>query len=69
MQTWQLKLVDQNNQLLSIELAVARYVLASVGLMLFGLGFLWAIFDSKSLFLHDRLLKTHIIYVPRNKAL
>ncbi len=69
MQTWQLKLVDQHNQLLSIELAIARYVLASVSLMLCGLGFLWAIFDSKSLFLHDRLLKTHIIYVPRNKAL
>ena len=61
MQTWKLKLVTQNSGLLSLKLAIARYVLASMGLMLFGLGFLWAIVDRDRLFLHDRLLKTQII--------
>ena len=69
MQTWQLKLVSNNGQLLSVNVAIARYMLACVSLMLFGLGFLWAIIDRDRLFLHDRLLKTHIIYVPRNRAL
>lgn len=69
MQTWQLKLVSQDGQLLSIKVAIARYVLACASLILFGLGFLWVIFDRDRLFLHDRLLKTHIIYVPRNTAL
>lgn len=61
MQTWKLKLVTQNSGLLPFNLAIARYVLASMGLMLFGLGFLWAIVDRDRLFLHDRLLKTHIL--------
>lgn len=61
MQTWKLKLVTQNSGLLSYNLAIARYVLASMSLMLFGLGFLWAIVDHDRLFLHDRLLKTKII--------
>jgi len=68
MQTWQLKLVGKHAQLLTVNVAIARYVLACVGLMLFGIGFLWAIVDRDRLFLHDRLLKTQIIYVPRNTA-
>jgi uncharacterized RDD family membrane protein YckC len=61
MQTWKLKVVDQNLQLLGIKAAVARYALACVSLMFFGLGFLWAIVDRDRLFLHDRLLKSRII--------
>ena len=68
MQTWQLKVVNEDYQLLTWNKATARYMLASVSLMLFGLGFLWAIVDRGHLFLHDRLLNTYIIYVPRNAA-
>ena len=68
MQTWQLKLFNQEAQLLSLKSAIFRYVLASLSLMVFGLGFLWAIVDRDRLFLHDRLLKNKIIYAPRKKA-
>ncbi len=68
MRTWQLKLVSQDNRMLTLNEAMARYVLACVSLILVGFGFLWAIFDRDHLFLHDRLLKTRIIYVPRNIA-
>ena len=68
MQTWQLKLFNQKAQLLSLKAAIFRYVLASLSLMVFGLGFLWAIVDRDRLFLHDRLLKNKIIYAPRKKA-
>ena len=68
MQTWQLKLLNQEAQLLSLKAAIFRYVLASLSLMVFGLGFLWAIVDRDRLFLHDRLLKNKIIYAPRKKA-
>jgi uncharacterized RDD family membrane protein YckC len=61
MQTWKLKVVDQQLQLLTIKTAVARYVLACISLMLLGLGFLWAIVDRDKLFLHDRLLRSRII--------
>jgi len=61
MQAWKLKLVSQNDQLLSMRTAIARYLLASMSLMLFGLGFVWIIVDRDRLYLHDRLLKTKII--------
>ena len=65
MQTWRLKLVNQNNQILSLDVAIARYVLAFISLMLFGFGFLWAIIDRDNLFLHDRLLKTKLMSTSR----
>lgn len=68
MQTWQLKLLNQDAQRLPLKAAIARYVLASLSLILFGLGFLWIIIDCDRLFLHDRLLKNRIIYAPRNAA-
>jgi uncharacterized RDD family membrane protein YckC len=68
MQTWQLKLVNQKAQLLSLKAAIIRYVLANFSLMVFGLGFLWVLVDRDRLFLHDRLLKNKIIYVLRKKA-
>jgi uncharacterized RDD family membrane protein YckC len=69
MQTWQLKVVNKESHLLSVNMAVARYLLACVSLLLLGFGFLWVIVDRDRLFLHDRLLNTHIIYAPRNAIL
>jgi uncharacterized RDD family membrane protein YckC len=66
MQTWKIKLVGNDGHLLSLKIAIARYLLASLGLLLIGLGFLWVLVDRDRLFLHDRLLKNKIIYVPRN---
>ena len=60
MHTWHLSLVRADHAPLSIQRAIARYVLASLSLMLFGLGFLWAIVDPDRRFLHDRLLHTKI---------
>jgi uncharacterized RDD family membrane protein YckC len=61
MQSWHLKMVSQSNASLSMQMALVRYVLASLSLVLFGLGFLWALVDKNRLFLHDRLLKCKII--------
>jgi len=61
MQAWQLKLVSQDGALLVLKGAVLRYVLATASLILFGVGFLWAVFDKDRLFLHDRLIKSKII--------
>jgi uncharacterized RDD family membrane protein YckC len=61
MQSWHLKVVSQHNALLSKRMALMRYVLASLSLVLFCLGFLWAVVDKDRLFLHDRLLKCKIV--------
>lgn len=65
MQAWQLKLVNQENQLLTLKFAIARYLLATLSLALCGLGFLWIVVDSNKLFLHDRLLKCKVVARPR----
>lgn len=61
MQAWKFRLIGDDSQLLSLKLAILRYVLATLSLTLCGLGFLWAIVDSQHLFLHDRLLKSRIV--------
>lgn len=61
MHTWHLTLLRSDDRPLSWQLAGARYVLASLSLLLFGLGFFWAMIDRERLFLHDRLLNTKIV--------
>ncbi|MES2012790.1 MAG: RDD family protein [Pseudomonadota bacterium] len=61
MQTWRFKLVNQESSLLSVKMAILRYILATLSLMLFGVGFLWAIVDANRLFLHDRILGSRIL--------
>lgn len=68
MQAWHLKLVTHDGSLLTPKMAIARYILATLGLMLVGIGYMWALVDRDALFLHDRILSNRIIYVPRNTS-
>lgn len=61
MQAWKIKLIGDDSQLLSLNIAILRYILATLSVVLCGLGFLLAIIDRQHLFLHDRLLKTRIV--------
>jgi len=61
MQAWKLKLTGDDGQLLSLNIAILRYVLATLSLLICGLGFLWVIVDRQHLFLHDRPLKSRIV--------
>ncbi|MGJ8618777.1 MAG: RDD family protein [Methylophilaceae bacterium] len=63
-QAWKIQILNDDNALLRPRKALIRYILATVSLILLGLGFLWAIIDKEHLFLHDRLIKTKIIKVP-----
>lgn len=64
MHTWRLKLVQATSAPLNLQTAAIRYVLATISLLLFGLGFFWALFDRDRCYLHDRLLNTSIISLP-----
>lgn len=57
-QAWKLQLVNADGSLLTTQQATLRYILASVFIVLFGVGLLWAFFDRDHLLLHDRLLGT-----------
>lgn len=64
-QTWKLKVVDAHGQLLSHQQAMRRYLLACLLLLPAGLTLWWALLDRDQQFLHDRLLGSRIIELPR----
>lgn len=63
MQTWKMRVVTIDGKKLNRRQAIIRYLLAVVGILFFGCGLLWAIFDKKHLYLHDRLAGTQIVKV------
>lgn len=61
MQTWKMRIVSADGGSLTKRQAITRYLLALVGILLFGTGIIWALFDRDRQFLHDRLAGTRII--------
>jgi len=67
-QTWRLKVVDAQGKLLPKQQAVIRYLVASVLLLPAGITLWWAMFDKEQQFLHDRLLGSRIVELPKATA-
>jgi len=65
MKTWRIRLVNADGGILTLRQAVLRFFLALLGLLLAGAGFWWALFDRDRQFLHDRIVGTRLIRVPR----
>jgi uncharacterized RDD family membrane protein YckC len=65
MKTWRLRVATRTGRALSWRQATARYVVAVLGVGLFGLGLLWALIDPERQFLHDRLAGTRIFRAQR----
>lgn len=61
MQTWKLCLVSASGEKVTTQQAMARYLMAVIGISFLGLGLLWALFDRDRQFLHDRVAGTRII--------
>jgi uncharacterized RDD family membrane protein YckC len=65
MKTWRIRLVQKNGERLTFTQAMLRFSLALPGLLLAGAGFWWALFDRDRQFLHDRIVGTRLVRVPR----
>ena len=63
MKTWRIRLVDRDGKLIGLKQALLRFILAFLGLGLFGLSIVWAWFDRDRQFLHDRLAGTRLVRV------
>lgn len=61
MQTWKFRVINADGNQISLKQAVARYLFAVIGILFFGCGILWALFDRNRQFLHDRLAGTQIV--------
>jgi len=67
MRAWRMKLVNQEFKLASTSQCVLRCLIAPISLLFFGLGYFWRWLDPKQLTLHDRLSKTQMIVLPKDK--
>lgn len=65
MKTWRIRLIGPDGGRITLKLALLRYLLAWAGLLPAGAGFWWALADRERQFLHDRLLDTRLVRVPR----
>ena len=65
MKTWRIRLETRDGGRISLRQAAGRFILALLGLLLGGAGFFWALFDRDRQFLHDRLMGTRLVRVPR----
>lgn len=66
MKTWRIRLVRFDGAPLGLGRALHRYLLAVLGFLALGLGFLWALVDRDRQFLHDRLAGTALVDVPKS---
>lgn len=60
MKTWKLRLVGAAGARITLRQALLRYACAWPGLLLGGIGILYALIDRERQFLHDRLSGTRI---------
>jgi len=63
MQTWKMRIVTSEGQKLDNRKATIRYLLAVMGILFLGAGFLWALIDREHQYLHDRLAGTRLVKI------
>jgi uncharacterized RDD family membrane protein YckC len=61
MKTWRIRLERVDGGVPRLGQAWLRYLLAVLGLLGLGLGFLWAVIDPDRQFLHDRVARTRLV--------
>lgn len=61
MKTWKIKIVNEDGNKISYKQGVIRFNVAIISLLIFGLGFLIAIFNKERKCLHDIISKTILI--------
>jgi uncharacterized RDD family membrane protein YckC len=68
MRAWDLHAVSTAGKAMSLRAAALRFVCGALAWMPLALGVLWLYFDPEHLALHDRLSKTRVIHVPRERS-
>lgn len=67
MRAWKIRVVDLNHNSLTWTQAGMRFLWSLISWMVFGLGYIWALFDPEKLTLHDRMSKTRLVRVTDQK--
>jgi uncharacterized RDD family membrane protein YckC len=67
MRSWHVLVIDESDTALNWKQASLRYAASLLSLIIFGLGFVWALFDKKNKALHDHLSKTKLIVYKKTE--
>ncbi len=67
MKTWQIQLRAEDTAVIDWKIAAIRFVSALISWAVVGMGFLWALFDSKNRSWHDLASKTVLIDLREKK--
>lgn len=67
MRSWRLKVVDTAGGPISLKQAVLRYLVAVISLAVFGLGFVWSLFDRQKRTWHDIASSTRLVLLQKRK--
>ena len=67
MRTWSMKLFAEDGGKVSTKQALVRYGVALISLLVFGLGFLWSLFDKEKRSWHDLASGTRLVSVKKQR--
>lgn len=67
MRAWRMRLVNLELRAPTLSQCLIRCLVAPFSLFLGGLGYFWRWFDPQKMTLHDRLSKTQVIVLPKDK--
>lgn len=67
MRTWSMKLFSEDGGRVSTRQALVRYGVALVSMLVFGLGFLWSLFDKEKRSWHDMASGTRLVSVRKQR--
>ena len=61
MRTWKMKLVNEDGSIVTWRSALLRFAIAIISWLVFGLGFLWSLWDKQHRTWHDIVSKTKLV--------
>jgi uncharacterized RDD family membrane protein YckC len=67
MRAWRLKIINDSGHAPNKTQCIARCLLAPISLACFGLGYLWCLVDPHGMTIHDRMTRTRIALLPKDK--
>jgi uncharacterized RDD family membrane protein YckC len=68
MRAWRIRLQKQGGGPITPWQAMLRFLVAILSWLVFGLGFLWSLFDKEKLTWHDHYSMTELVVIPKDQA-
>ncbi len=65
MQAWRIRLVAETGRPVTLWQALLRFIVALAGTAALGLGFWWALLETRSRTWHDLAAGTQVVYLPK----